>query len=206
MTQAINIFLGLVCICIGQLAIAQTTDSSASVSVLPYHQIPEYPREYTATTVAARMVDALGFRYYWATEGLRPEDLTYCPNEAARTTGETLDHIHQLIKIIAQAVGQNPSLAPEKAVPNSFNEKREDTLLRLKEISDLLKASDAEAMEVFDLVFKGDESQTGYPFWNMINGPMADALWHAGQVASFRRASGNPMNPRVDVFLGNLRK
>ena len=61
-------------------------------------------------------------------------------------------------------------------------------------------------MEVFDLVFKGDESQTGYPFWNMINGPIADALWHAGQVASFRRSSGNPMNPRVDVFMGNLRE
>ena len=37
---------------------------------LPYYQIPEPSTEYTAGTSASRMVDGLGFRFFWATEGL----------------------------------------------------------------------------------------------------------------------------------------
>ena len=38
-----------------------------------YYQIPDYPEPYSAETVAARLIDGLGFRYFWATEGLRAE-------------------------------------------------------------------------------------------------------------------------------------
>ena len=36
---------------------------------LPYYEIPKETNKYTAGSVASRMVDGLGFRYYWATEG-----------------------------------------------------------------------------------------------------------------------------------------
>jgi hypothetical protein len=39
------------------------------------------------------------------------------------------------------------------------------------------------------------------PFWNMINGPLADALTHVGQINTYRRMNGNP-TPRADVFRG----
>ena len=42
--------------------------------------------------------------------------------------------------------------------------------------------------------------------WNQINGPIADALWHCGQVVSFRRASGNPYNSKASLFTGKLRE
>ena len=58
---------------------------------LPYYQIPDYPESYTAGTVAARMVDGLGFRYYWATEGLNEEDLAFKPNDEARASSETIE-------------------------------------------------------------------------------------------------------------------
>ncbi len=45
-------------------------------SELPYREIPDPPENYTPGTVVSRLVDGLGFRYYWATEGLREEDLT----------------------------------------------------------------------------------------------------------------------------------
>lgn len=45
-----------------------------------------------------------------------------------------------------------------------------------------------------------------FPFWNMLNGPIADALWHVGQVVSFRRSSGNPFNSKVSVFSGKVRE
>lgn len=41
-----------------------------------------------------------------------------------------------------------------------------------------------------------------HPLWILINGPLADALWHSGQVATLRRAAGNPMPKGVNVFLG----
>ncbi len=44
-----------------------------------------------------------------------------------------------------------------------------------------------------------------YPFWNNINGPIADAIWHVGQVVSFRRSSGNPFPKGVSVLTGKKR-
>jgi|GEM_PF-5684614 len=53
--------------------------ANAQTDTLPYYQIPDAPSTYTAATVSARMIDGLGYRYYWATESLRPEDLAYEP-------------------------------------------------------------------------------------------------------------------------------
>ena len=66
---------------------------------LPYYEVPDYYSEYTAGTVAARMIDGLGFRYRWATEDLREEDLKFRPSEGARSTLETIDHILNFIII-----------------------------------------------------------------------------------------------------------
>lgn len=43
------------------------------------------------------------------------------------------------------------------------------------------------------------------PFYNLINGPIADAIWHTGQLASFRRSSGNPINSKVNHFTGKVK-
>lgn len=51
---------------------------------LPYKQIPEYPEQYTSGNVIARFIDGLGYRYYWATEGLREQDLAYKPSEKGK--------------------------------------------------------------------------------------------------------------------------
>ncbi len=92
---------------------------------LPYYEIPEYPETYTAGTVAARMVDGLGFRYYWATEGLRDEDLAYKPSEEARTTAETIDHIYGLSKVIVNSTLKKPnSRAEEPEIHLSRNGKK----------------------------------------------------------------------------------
>ena len=73
---------------------------------LPYYQIPPYPETYNSGTVAARIVDGLGFRYYWATEGLRDKDLKFKPTEEARTSRETLDHIYGLSRLIVNAASR----------------------------------------------------------------------------------------------------
>ena len=174
-------------------------------SDLPYYQIPPYPETYTAGTVAARLIDGLGFRYYWATEGLRPEDLQFRPNEAARTTEETLDHIYELSILIVNAPQHEPNQRTQENTAFTFEQKRRQTLANFKTASDLLRASEDKDMAGHNLIFQRGNETSEYPFWNLINGPIADALWHVGQVVSFRRSSGNPFNPKVSVFSGKVR-
>lgn len=169
--------------------IAQTEEKE-----LPYYQIPDYPEKYTAGTVAARMVDGLGFRYYWATEGLRKEDLAYKPSKTGRTSAETIDHIYGLSRFIRNSVLIDNK--DNNTSELSFKDKRKQTLINLKVVSDVLR--DTNSPYQF--------GETDIPFWNMVNGPIADALWHCGQVVMLRRASGNPFNSKVSVFQGKLRE
>lgn len=182
-------------------AIAQQKDSLDY-----YYQIPDYPEEYTATTVVARMVDGLGFRYYWATKGLRSEDLAYKPSEEARTSEKTIDHILGLTNVVINSVTNTPNIrnAEEQPILN-FEEKRAITLDNLKRTSEILKNSTAKDLENFNLVFQRESNSTEYPFWNQINGPISDALWHVGQVVSMRRSSGNPFDSNVSVLQGKRR-
>ena len=167
---------------------------SEELKRLPFYEIPTQPSIYTTGTVAARMVDGLGFRYYWATDGLRDEDLNFKPSSDARTTIETIDHIYGLSKFIRNSLLDNNK--DNSSVKLDFESKRIQTLMNLKVVSDALRNIE----EPYDL------NGTDIPFWNIINGPIADALWHCGQVVLLRRSSGNPFNPKVDVFSGKLRE
>lgn len=167
---------------------------------LPYYEIPEYPEVFTAGTVAARMLDGLGFRYYWATEGLRPEDLVFRPNDMARTTGETIDHILGLSKVIVNATLKMANGGDNNDAELTFEEKRKRTLENIKTAADILR--DSEDISQFKLVFGERE----FPFWNNINGSIEDAVWHCGQIVSFRRSSGNPYNSKASVFTGKVRE
>ena len=166
---------------------------------LPYYEIPEHSEKYTAGTVAARMVDGLGFRYYWATEGLREEDLAYKPSEDGRTTAETVDHIYGLTKVIVNSTLKKPNSRAEEP-EMTFAEKRKKTLENIKMAADILRVS--EDISEFKIIFGENE----FPFWNQLNGPIADAIWHCGQVISFRRSSGNPYNSKASVFSGKVRE
>lgn len=166
-----------------------------------YYQIPDYPGSFTAANAVSRLVDGLGFRYYWATEGLRPEDLDYKPSPEARTTKETLDHIYGMSKWVLGTLDPNIE-KPQEEENMSFAEKREATLKNYENTSKaLLAMSDEELSKIRIKSSNGSELQ----FWNHINGPVSDALWHVGQVVSFRRASGNPLNGKVSMFTGKLR-
>ena len=104
---------------------------------LPYHQIPDYPETFTAGSVAARMVDGLGFRYYWATEGLRSEDLNYKPSEEGRTCEETIDHIFGLINVVVNATLKQANIRGEDKPTLTFEEKRKKTLENIKTVAAL---------------------------------------------------------------------
>ena len=174
-------------------------------SNLPYSQIPDYPETYTAGNVAARIVDGLGFRYYWVTEGLSEQDLEFKPSPDARTTGETLDHILGLSRTLVNSVQSKPNI-PTDRLEISFAEKRKLTLANFEKASQILKKGVPDDMDNYKVIFQRNENSSEFPFWNMLNGPLSDAIYHTGQIVSFRRSSGNPINPRVGVFMGKLRE
>ncbi len=166
-----------------------------------YYEIPDSPDTYSEGTVAARVVDGLGFRYYWGTEGLRPEDLAFKPSDEARTIEETIDHIVSLTQILANAVNEKPFNGIEiKGM--SYEEKRNLTLENIRIASEKLKTSSAEDLERYDMIFS---SGNEFPFWNLLNGPIADAINHVGQIISLRRTSGNPYNQNISVLRGKVK-
>ena len=173
---------------------------------LPYYEIPPQPEKYSAGGIASRMIDGLGFRYYWATEGLRAEDLAFKPGVDARTSEETINHIYDLSVIIVNATTKTTNTPQSNKSNPGFSEIRRLTLENLKAASDRLRVCTDEEMNEFKIVFKRDNRTTEFPFWNNINGPIADALWHVGQVVTFRRSSGNPFTDKVSVFTGKARQ
>ena len=176
------------------LAFMTSIGMAQDKEILPYYEIPEHADSYTAGSVASRMLDGLGFRYYWATEGLRVEDLEYKPSESGRTSAETIDHLLGLSNFILNSISTEKSSDSTEVL--TFIEKRKQTLLNIKKASEIIR--------IVDDVSQFDNDR--FPFWNIINGPISDALWHCGQVVMLRRASGNPFNSKVNVFSGKLRE
>lgn len=167
-----------------------------------YYQIPDTPAVYTAANVAARMIDGLGFRYYWATDGLTEKDMNFKPGDNTRTTFETLEHINGLTKVLLNAVSGTSTKSGGTDKKISFAQIRSETLTNIQTASEILKKPENK-LEGFDMIFERQNgSITRYPFWNLINGPIADSIWHVGQVVSFRRSSGNPFPEGVNVLQG----
>ncbi|AWV98914.1 hypothetical protein [Arcticibacterium luteifluviistationis] len=166
-----------------------------------FYNIPEAPESFSSANILSRMVDALGFRYYWATSGLENKDLEFKPNPESRTTLETLQHICGLTDITKNtAIGQSTNFST-RVIPTDFKSVRAKTLQDLKDASIYLKSKPL-SPEQEKMIFESDNGGSEYPLWNLINGPLADALWHTGQVVSFRRSSGNPLPSGINVLTG----
>jgi len=175
--------------------------SSANCQTLPYKEIPKYPADYSAGNILARSIDGLGFRFYWASEGLRSKDLEYKPSEDGRTTFQTMQHIYGLSEMIVNSSAGKPNITADRS-SLTYEQLRSKTLLNLKKASDLLLGKTAEEIEKLSVVFQSGERKNEYPYWHMINGPISDAIYHTGQLVTLRRQSGNPLNPKVNVFTG----
>jgi len=182
----------------------QSETNPTMSDTLPYYEIPNAPDTYSAANVAARMVDGLGYRYYWATEGLTDTDLAYDPGNDGKICSEVLEHLAGLSNFILTAV--HKEVNGTRKVPENLTwpERRAFTLHNFKEISDILRETGD--VEECKIVFKRGEETSEFPFWTLINGPIADAIYHTGQIVSFRRSSGNPTNPNVNVFRGKTRE
>ncbi|WP_232827469.1 hypothetical protein [Winogradskyella aurantiaca] len=169
-----------------------------SQNELPFRELSEYPETFTANSVSARMIESLGFRFYWATESLEDNDFEFKLSEESRSIGDTMKHVYDLSLIIRNSAEKKTNKRGKDNTMN-FQELRVATLNNLKAAVDLI--GEADSMEEFKIMF----GSNSFPFWNQVNGPIADAIWHCGQIATLRRASGNPMNSKVNHFSGTIR-
>jgi len=163
-----------------------------------FYEIRKFDENYSSISVTSRFVHSVGFRYYWATEGLRDEDLIYKPSETGINTRETLEHIYGLAIMIHNGF-HNKDIVRSKSYPSlSYDELRKNTLELLENTVILLDGISEEDFKNAEIKF----SNQSYPIYNLFHGPISDAIYHVGQVVSYRRASGNPIPKGVNHFMG----
>ena len=153
-----------------------------------YYRIPRYPDHLSSTSVLTRLLDGLGFRFYWATEGLRPEDYAYRPADDTMSIEELTIHVWALMNWVSSS-----SLKKTYKKPKNGAEAREKALVIIHDLRRTILAMSDKDLEKLRI--------RGKPFWHLINGPFSDALTHTGQINSFRRLSGNPV-AGANVFEG----
>ena len=93
---------------------------------LPFSEIGDYPTEYTLpTNVISRLIDGLGYRFYWATESLTENDLNYKPSEDSRSTMEVIEHIYGLsLMIVASFDGKEFDFKQDKTRLCKFEKRK----------------------------------------------------------------------------------
>ena len=79
-----------------------------------FYKIPEYPEGVTGTSILVRLLDGLGFRFHWATEGLRPEDYAFRPAEDIMSVTELVRHVWGLVNWVGISVLGEPHRKPEE--------------------------------------------------------------------------------------------
>ena len=153
-----------------------------------YHRIPKPPEDVSGTTVLIRLLDGLGFRFRWATEGLREIDYSFRPGQDCMSIEELMRHIWGLVNWVCQSM--NTVRFPKQ---DDIQDTRISILEMITTLREALYSMNDE--ELSNITIEGKQ------FWHIINGPIAVALTHVGQINSFRRLAGNP-TPRANVFLG----
>lgn len=181
---------------------AQQIDSTI---LLPYAEIENYPSNKNASAVLQRLMDGLGYRYYWATEGLTEDDLNYTADNESRNIRKTLEHIHSLASSVKTFSKGNDIKRGATIEGLTFSELRKETLLSIKAASENFAVMTDETLFSLKLRFKRGERSSEFEMWHIINGQISDALYHVGQVVYNRRAAGNPVEPGMNVFMGRNR-
>lgn len=161
-----------------------------------FHSIPAAPAEVRGATAIARMVDGLGFRYRWSLEGLNDDFLSFRPSPDSMNVSELLVHIHFLAARIHACFVQEQDIKLESKDLHGI---KNETLSILDSVRESLMKMSDEELSQRKVIRKASNAE--FPFWYFINGPIADALTHVGQINSWRRIAGIPP-VKPDVFTG----
>ncbi len=153
-----------------------------------FYEIPEYPDDVSGTSVLVRLLDGLGFRFRWSTEGLGEDDYEFRPAPDCMNIEELVRHVWRLVNWVCQSMQIN-----------KFR-KQDDISLVRKSVLEMTHALREALLSTSDEELAAIQIREK-PFWHIIIGPIADARTHVGQINSFRRLAGNP-TPKANVFRG----
>ena len=154
-----------------------------------FHRIPPCPDSISGTTVLVRLLDGLGFRFRWSTEGLSDDDYGFRPAPDCMSIGELVRHVWGLVNWVCLSMGIDEY-------------KRGDDIVLIRgSVLEMIHALREALGSMSDEDMRGITIE-GRPFWHIINGPISDALTHVGQINSFRRLAGLP-TPKANVFVGS---
>lgn len=167
-----------------------------------FQEIPTAPNNYTSGNIISRIIDGLGYRYYWASDSLTEFDLAYRPSETGKTCKETIQHIYDLSVSINNVAHGRVNVRPSAKIEMSYVELRKKSLQNLFEARTTFLNKTASELEEMRVIFKNGENISEFPLWNFINGQLSDGIYHTGQLVVFRRATGNPINSATNVFTG----
>lgn len=164
-----------------------------------YDKLPNAPEHISASAVMMRFVDGLGFRYATATHDLRPNFIEFKACDTAMSVGELLKHIYQLTWWVVDSFDIDN---PYDKTLDTVEAYRTATLQKVEVLSDHLSKCTDEDLDKSKLYLKREDMN--YPFWYMINGPLADIVSHIGQINSWRRMADNPVQ-RISPLNGKPR-
>lgn len=153
-----------------------------------YHSLSDPPAEISAANIICRTLAGIGFRFHWATADLADETYAFRPCVDARSIGETVEHIWDLLEWVRQAIALN-----SKTRPLGARQLRLDVLERIAELEDAFAGMQSRQLASIQIL--------GRTFWPIVNGPLADVLTHIGQISSARRLAGTPV-PDSNPFEG----
>lgn len=183
------------------LGSAQTSKNDLS----EYREIVDVPTTISSGNIVGRFLDGLIFRYYWATEGLSETDLTYRPSDGARNCEETIRHTLDLSEMIANAAQGKMNKRTNQAGELELEGIRRLTLQNLSLASERFKSMPEDSLAGVELIFPSEDGERRLPVWNLMNGPINDAVYHVGQIVTFRRTTGNPISPGLSMMHGKAR-
>ena len=188
-----------------QLFLILSFNMNAQNNNLPFFEISSEKNHYTSANIIYRLIEGVGYRYYWASKDLKKKDLDYKPSSSSISSYETLEHIYVLSETIMNSALNKVNNRPTEKTPKSYNELREGTLMNLQKFNDIILSKNEDDLKRIKIIFNRGGREASFPFWNLLNGQIADMIYHTGQIVSFRRTTGNPIQKGVNVFLGKTK-
>lgn len=162
-----------------------------------FNAISKPPETITPNTILIRMIDGLGFRFTAATTGLTENDMDFKPSADSFSVFELLQHIYDLAFITQKTFGGTADYKKEQL--KDFQSIKNEIIILYQLAKEAIASLSIDALSECSVQPKSLPNP--YPFWYVINGHIADALTHVGQLVSWRRINGNPQ-PKTNVFLG----
>ena len=154
---------------------------------IPYESVQTYPENITSPAIIVRLIDGLGYRFRYATEGLTPQEYQFIPGQGCWTIGEIVDHVWGLLNWICKNI-----FGKEETCPQGSESQRSHILELILKLRAYFEQLDEQGLSRITI--------SNRPFWHLINGPLSDALTHTGQINTLRRLAGNPP-PKTRPFL-----